>query len=128
MCTYDKFAENGRVNQGLVAMVDGMRHGTALVGPAGRVRFSNTAAEDILRAADGLSLHAQCITATAGATQAHLGKAIHHAVVGDRDGIRYGHSMLHFNVARRHGPGSAPWRQSCMAIRQESPCPSNESG
>jgi DNA-binding CsgD family transcriptional regulator len=94
MRTYDKFAENGRVNQGLVAMVDGMRHGTALIGPAGRVRFSNTAAEDILRAADGLSLHAQCITATVGPTQAHLGKAIHHAVVGDRDGIRCGHSML----------------------------------
>ena len=92
--TYGKFAESGRVNQGLVAMVDEMRHGTVLVGPGGQVRCFNSAAECILRAADGLSLRAQCITATVGHAQAHLGKAIHRAVVGDRDGIRCGHSML----------------------------------
>ena len=54
--TYGKFAESGRVNQGLVAMVDGMRHGTVLVGPGGQVRCFNSAAECILRAADGLTL------------------------------------------------------------------------
>ncbi|AGB26793.1 response regulator (plasmid) [Mycobacterium sp. JS623] len=92
--TYDKFAESGRVNNGLVAMVDGMRHGTALVGPAGFLRCLNSSAELILQTADGLSLHAQCITATVGSAQAQLGKAIHTAIVGDRDGIRCGRSML----------------------------------
>ncbi|ORW32274.1 hypothetical protein AWB91_11975 [Mycobacterium paraense] len=92
--TYDKFAENGRANRGLAAMVEGMRHGTALVGPAGRVRCINSQAERILEIADGLTLRAQCITATVGSAQAQLGKAIHHAIVGDRDGIRGGRSLL----------------------------------
>lgn len=92
--TYRDFAETRCVNRELGSMVDGMRHGTALVGPAGLVRCINSSAERILRSADGLCLHAQCITATARSAQSELGKAIQNAIVGDRDGIRCGHSML----------------------------------
>jgi DNA-binding CsgD family transcriptional regulator len=62
--TQNRLTELANNNGALAGALEAVRHGIVIVGPAGRVLNLNSAAENILRAEDGLSHRHGCIAAT----------------------------------------------------------------
>jgi DNA-binding CsgD family transcriptional regulator len=78
----------------LVGALNAVRHGIMLVGSDCCVLDVNTAAEAILRAGDGVHVHAGRIGATNTITERALYRALHAALLGESSGIRHSRSLI----------------------------------
>jgi DNA-binding CsgD family transcriptional regulator len=77
----------------LVTALNGVRHGVIIVGTDRCVLNVNSAAEELLRAEDGLCLRSGRIGAASTSTEQQLYGALHIALVGGRSGLRSGRSF-----------------------------------
>ena len=91
--TQDKIAALDHSRADLSGALDVVRHGVFIVGSGCWVLELNTAAEKVLRAADGLCLRSGRIGATSTSNEHQLHRALHVALDGGRSRIRSGQSL-----------------------------------
>jgi DNA-binding CsgD family transcriptional regulator/PAS domain-containing protein len=83
----------GRRAADLTRALDGVRHGLVIIGTDCCVVQLNSAVEAILHAGDGMQLRGGRIGVANPDTNAELHRALHDALIGDRTGVRCGHSL-----------------------------------
>jgi DNA-binding CsgD family transcriptional regulator len=97
--TRDRLGALAQSNDNLLGALEVVRHGVVVVSHDGLVLNVNSAAEEILRAQDGIGVRSGClVSATTG--EERLGGAVHEAVTSDGEHVPCGRS---FSCARPSG-------------------------
>jgi DNA-binding CsgD family transcriptional regulator len=91
--TQSKLADLANNNGALSGALEGVRHGIVIVGSECRVLHLNSAAEDILRAEDGLCHRYGCLSATAVRTDHELRRALACAQADGTTNVPTGHAF-----------------------------------
>ena len=84
----DRLGALNRSNRDLVAALDTLGHAVAIIADDGTVATLNAPAEQLVRAGDGIAVAAGHLVATPDGGRARLQRAVHHALRGDKDGVR----------------------------------------
>jgi DNA-binding CsgD family transcriptional regulator/PAS domain-containing protein len=112
----------------LAGILDTLRHGVIIVGSECAVITLNSAAEEFLRAEDGLHMRSGRIGAASAGAERELHRALHTALIGGRSGIRGGHSfacgrqsgkrsyIIHVAPLQRAGAGDRSTEASALVV------------
>jgi DNA-binding CsgD family transcriptional regulator len=92
--TQHQLAASVERSANLTGALDLIRHGVIIAGSECRVISLNSAAKELLRAIDGLHTVSGRIGATNLHAERELHRALHIALLGDRSGVRGGHSFI----------------------------------